>query len=77
MKKLANFKANELNTKEAFNLKGGNNFCQWYINQRTAKGKKVNQGQITKAMELDGILATEGVDAAMEQGGSAFMAKIG
>ncbi|NJN78361.1 MAG: hypothetical protein HC803_08575 [Saprospiraceae bacterium] len=76
MNNLTNFKANEISLAAANNVKGGNNFCEWYINQRTSEGKKVNQGQINKAMELDAILYAEGYDAAMSQGGAAFLAKI-
>ncbi len=62
MSKLSNFKNNEI--KNAANVKGGV-FCEWYINQRTSKGKKVNSGQLNQAMVLDGIVATDGLDAAM------------
>lgn len=62
MNKLSNFKNYEI--KDASNLKGGV-FCEWYINQRTSKGKKVNSGQLSIGMSLDAIVATDGLDAAM------------
>lgn len=73
MKGLNNFKSNEISLNAANNVKGGNNFCEWYINQRA--GKTIAQGQITKAMELDAILYTEGMDAALAAGGAEFKAK--
>jgi hypothetical protein len=73
MSKLSNFKNFEI--KDASNLKGGV-FCEWYINQRTSKGKKVNSGQLSKAMALDAIVATDGVDAALATSeGQQFAAK--
>lgn len=73
MSKLTNFKANELNKNQTFNLKGGVNFCEWYINQRAEK--EIANGQMKKAMDLDAIAATQGEAAAMAQGGTDFLAK--
>lgn len=76
MTNLTNFKANELNKNESFNLKGGAmTFCEWYINQRASEGKKVNQGQLNKAMGYDAILNSQGMDAALAAGGDNFKAK--
>lgn len=76
MTNLTNFKTNELSQNESSNLKGGAmTFCEWYINQRTSEGKKVNSGQLSKAMELDGILNSEGMDAALASGGQEFKNK--
>ena len=73
MSKLSNFKKNEITNTS--NLKGGV-FCEWYINQRTSEGKKVNSGQLSKAMALDSIVATDGLDAAMATtDGQQFAAK--
>jgi hypothetical protein len=74
MSKLQNFKCQEISLNESSNLKGGV-FCEWYINQRTAAGKTVSNGQMMQAMDLDAIVATDGEAAAMAQGGSAFMAR--
>lgn len=77
MTNLTNFKTNELSQNESSNLKGGQQmtFCEWYINQRTSEGKKINQGQLSKAMELDGILNSDGMDAALASGGQNFKNK--
>jgi hypothetical protein len=74
MSKLQNFKSQEINLNDAANLKGGI-FCEWYINQRTAAGKKTNNGQMKKAIALDTIYDAQGEAAAMAQGGAAFMAR--
>lgn len=73
MSKLNNFRANAINRSKSAQIKGGTNFCEWYINQRG--GKKIAQGQISKAMVLDSILTTDGEDAAMAAGGAEFLAK--
>lgn len=74
MSKLQNFKNQEISLTESSNLKGGV-FCEWYINERASKGKKVNNGQMKQAIALDAIVATDGEAAAMAQGGAAFMAR--
>jgi hypothetical protein len=74
MKNLKDFQSNEIELNAANNIKGGI-FCEWYINQRTSSGKQVNSGQLAKAMELDNILYTQDMDAALAAGGDKFQAK--
>lgn len=74
MKNLKNFKSNEISLEAANNVKGGD-FSEWYISQRTSGGEAVSAGELSEAVQLDGVLYTQGLNAAMAQGGTAFMAK--
>ena len=71
---LNNFKKFEISKSETVNTKGGI-FCEIYIGYTEANGESINNGQMQKGMNLDAILATEGLDAAMQKGGANYVAK--
>lgn len=71
---LINFKKFEISKSETVNTKGGI-FCEIYVGYVEANGESINSGQMQKGMLLDTILATDGMDAALQQGGSTYLAK--
>lgn len=73
MKNINQFANYRINLQKSAVIKGGTNFCEWYITQR--QGKNIAPGQMAIAMTLDMIVANEGEAEAMTQGGAAFLAK--
>lgn len=71
---LNNFKKFEISKSETVNTKGGI-FCELYAGYVEATGQTMNNGQMQKGILLDTILATDGMDAALQQGGATYIAK--
>lgn len=68
------FKQFALSTDESINKKGGV-FCEIYIGYTETNGSTINNGQMQKGILLDSILATQGMAAALQQGGQTYINK--
>jgi hypothetical protein len=71
---LNNFKKFEISKSETVNTKGGI-FCEIYIGYTQTNGESINNGQMQKGMNLDTVLAEEGMSAALSKGGANYIAK--
>jgi|AntRauTorckE5430_2_1112549.scaffolds.fasta_scaffold05047_2 hypothetical protein len=49
MKKINDFKSNEISLAAANNVKGGD-VSEWYISQRTSGGEPVSDGELSEAI---------------------------
>ena len=76
MKKLSlsKFKQFEISKKDSINQKGGI-FCEIYIGYSETNGQSINNGQMNKGILLDTILSTQGMAAALQQGGQTYINK--
>ncbi|MFK7950837.1 MAG: hypothetical protein AB8G11_24875 [Saprospiraceae bacterium] len=72
--KLSKFKQFEISKGQSGNQKGGI-FCEIYIGYTEAQGSSINNGQMNKGILLDNILATQGMSAALQQGGQNYINK--
>ena len=73
-KSLNQFKQFELTNSQMETQKGGI-FCELYIGYAEANDKNVNNGQLSKGMELDAIYLVDGMAAALAQGGQNYINK--
>lgn len=71
---LSEFKQFEISKENSINQKGGV-FCEIYIGYTEANNQSINNGQMQKGINLDNVLATEGMAAALQQGGQNYLNK--
>ncbi len=77
MNKISQFTHKEINLDMASKVKGGY-FCDVYLGHTSVqRSGQVNSNKISKAMELDRILAEEGMQAALDEGGDQFLQQYG
>ena len=76
MKRLINsFSKNQLSAQEATNVKGGTmGFCEWYVSY--AGSNNINPTTMATAMGLDQIANKWGMEVALIEGGSDFLASF-
>ena len=76
MKRLSmkSFKQFEISKEQTVNTKGGI-FCEIYVGYTEENGESISNGQMQKGMNLDAILATQGMAAALQKGGQNYINK--